>query len=324
MEDMAAYTQDILDLIEWANGPVDSEWGRKRAEAGHPAPFNLKYVGVGNEEGFNDRFIPRFDYIRAVLKEKHPEITVIGTAGAGPDGHTFDEHWKHARATGVEIVDEHFYKDVEWFLNNLDRYDGYERNTTKVYIGEYACNTGSFQGNTFDTALCEAAFLTGLERNGDVVEMASYAPLLACDVTDQWVWKPDLIFFNNSEVKPSVNYQVQKLYGAHSGTEYWNTVVSAANQDPFVSQRIAASTVRDPQTGDIIIKLVNILPAPTTLDAVITNATHVASVATLQLLTAGSLADREATLTESTVPAGTRFPVELPAYSFAVLRLKTQ
>lgn len=324
MEDMAAYTQDILDLIEWANGPADSEWGRKRTEAGHPAPFNLKYLGVGNEEGFHDRFITRFDYIRAVLKEKHPEIVVIGTAGAGPDGHTFDEQWKHAKKTGVPIIDEHFYKDVEWFLNNLGRYDGYERNTTMVYIGEYACNTGSFQGNTFDTALCEAAFLTGLERNGDVVAMASYAPLLACDVTDQWVWRPDLIFFNNSEVKPSVNYHVQKLYGEHSGTEYWATAVAAANQDDFVAKRIAASTVRDPKTGDIIIKLVNILPVPASFDAAIANAPEIADVATMQLLTASSLSDRNAKLTESTIPAGSRFPVELPPYSFAVLRLKTR
>ena len=189
-------------------------------------------------------------------------------------------------------------------LQAVDRYDPDRGAQFKTYAGPRI----------------RGAILTGLERNGDVVEMASYAPLLACDVTDQWVWKPDLIFFNNSEVKPSVNYQVQKLYGAHSRTEYWNTSVSAANQDPFVSQRIAASTVRDPQTGDIIIKLVNILPAPATLDAVIANATHVASEATLQLLTAGSLADREATLTESTVPAGTvtLFPSIVRVTSFAI------
>jgi len=221
-DQMAGYIQDVLDLVEYANGPTNSIWGAKRATAGHPAPFNLEYLGVGNEDAQTPEFGVRFKMIYEAVKAKYPNLTVIGTVGPAPAGFDFSEGWKFARALGLDMVDEHYYESPEWFLNNLHRYDNYDRNGPKVYLGEYAS-----RGNRLFNALAEAAYMTALERNGDVVRLASYAPLLARQGHTQWL--PDLIYFDNTTVSPSVNYYVQQLFSRNQGDVYLPTTVSSAS-----------------------------------------------------------------------------------------------
>ena len=248
MKDMPAFIQDILDLIEWANGPSDSKWGTKRAAAGHPQPFNLKYLGVGNEDAITAGFEERFKMIHEAIKAKHPEITVIGTAGPAPDGGDFDRGWEIARKLKVDMMDEHCYKPPNWFWDNLDRWDAYDRNGPKVYLGEWAAHDQGAK-STLRAAIAEAAYWTAMERNGDVVAMASYAPLLARHGNTHW--SPDLIFFSNTGVFPTISYQVQRLLGNNSGETYLHTKVEGANG------RFTASTVKDGKSGDLILKLVN-------------------------------------------------------------------
>jgi alpha-L-arabinofuranosidase len=218
LANMDEYIQDVLDLVEYANGPVTSVWGAKRAAAGHPKPFNLEYLGVGNEDHITPEFQERFEMINKAVKAKYPKLTLIGTVGPSTDGFDFDEGWKIANNLKLQMVDEHYYRVPEWFLDNLNRYDTYDRKKSKVYLGEYAS-----WGNTLFNALAEAAYMASLERNGDIVHLASYAPLLAKSGRTQW--HPDLIYFDNSRVVPSVNYYVQQLYGTNAGDTYLpNTV----------------------------------------------------------------------------------------------------
>jgi alpha-L-arabinofuranosidase len=255
---MDEYVQDILDLIEWANGPVHSKWGRLRAQAGHPAPFNLKYVGIGNEDLISDVFEERFTMIYKAIRQKHPEITVIGTAGPFHDGTDYEQGWALATQLQVPLVDEHYYEEPGWFINNQDYYDHYDRNKPKVYLGEYAS-----RGNTLYNALVEALYLTGVERNGDVVRMTSYAPLLAKEKHTQW--NPDLIYFNNTGVKPTVNYEVQKLFGNNAGNEYLPSVIKLSNEDEAVRKRFGISVIRNTTDGAVVVKLVNLLPVATSV-----------------------------------------------------------
>jgi alpha-L-arabinofuranosidase len=224
MDQMQDYVQDVLDLIEYANGPANSTWGAKRASAGHPAQFNLAYIGVGNEDAQTPEFGIRFKIIYDAVKAKYPKMTVVGTAGPFPDGPDFAEGWKFAKSLNVDIVDEHYYQAPEWFLQNLHRYDNYDRSGPKVYVGEYASKR-----NSLFNALAEAAYLTSLERNGDVVRMASYAPLLGRE--NHMQWQPNLIYFNNSTVCPSVNYYVQQLFGQNQGDVYLPTEVSTSQPE---------------------------------------------------------------------------------------------
>ena len=218
LANMDEYIQDVLDLVEYANGPVTSFWGAKRAASGHPKPFNLQYLGVGNEDHITPEFRVRFEMINKAVKAKYPKITVIGTSGPAASGFDFEEGWKIANQLKLEMVDEHYYMAPEWFLSNLNRYDAYDRTKAKVYLGEYAS-----RGNTLYNALAEAAYMAGLERNGDIVHLSSYAPLIAKRGHTQW--NPDLIYFDNTTVAPTVNYYVQQLFGHHTGDTYLpNTV----------------------------------------------------------------------------------------------------
>ncbi len=263
MEDMPAYIQDILDLVEWANGPATSTWGAKRAAAGHPAPFGLKYLGVGNEDHITDGFEQRFRMIHDALKAKHPEITVVGTVGPSPAGDDFERGWKFATELGLPMVDEHYYQSPQWFWDNLGRYDSYDRAKPRVYLGEYAAHDAK-RRSTLRAALAEAAHLTSLERNGDVVRFASYAPLLA--KRGHTHWSPDLIYFNNTQVFPTLSYEVQKLFSHHAGDRWVESRLypsAPASDAPAptaaaeLPPRFAFSTVRDSASGDIILKLVN-------------------------------------------------------------------
>jgi alpha-L-arabinofuranosidase len=199
------HIQDTLDLIEFANGPADSTWGRRRAEMGHPEPFGLTHLAVGNEENLPDAYFANFLRFRDAIKAAHPEVTVLGNAGPDDAGGTFDRLWQLNRDAGVDMVDEHYYNSPAWFLQNNERYDSYDRAGPKVFLGEYAS-----QDNKLYNALTEAAYLTGLERNADVVRLASYAPLLANE--DYVQWRPDLIWFNNHASWGSASYEVQRLF----------------------------------------------------------------------------------------------------------------
>ncbi|MFC8872640.1 alpha-L-arabinofuranosidase C-terminal domain-containing protein [Streptomyces sp. NPDC057148] len=225
------HIQDTLDLIEFANGPRTSEWGAKRAEMGHPKPFGLTHIGVGNEENLPREFMARFEQFRAAIEAEHPDITVVSNSGPDDSGATFDTAWQLNREAGVDMVDEHYYNSPQWFLQNNDRYDSYDRNGPKVFLGEYAS-----QGNAWRNALSDAAFMTGLERNADVVELASYAPLLANE--DYVQWSPDMIWFNNHASWGSANYEVQKLFMNNTGDR---VVPSTATGTPAVSGPITGA-----------------------------------------------------------------------------------
>lgn len=259
LEQMPDYIQDILDLVEWANGPANSLWGAKRAAAGHPEPFGLQYVGIGNEDAITPLFKERFRLIYETMQEKHPEITLVGTVGPFASGEDFDKGWEFANELNVPMVDEHYYVAPQWFWDNLQRYDHYDRNQSKVYVGEYAAHDRDRKRNSLRSALAEAAGLTSFERNGDIVHFASYAPLLARRNHTQW--SPDLIYFDGTDVFLTPNYYVQQLFGQNSGDIYLETTLNA---DPQATL-LAVSTVRDSHSGDIIVKIVNGSDAPTSL-----------------------------------------------------------
>ncbi|MFJ1872773.1 alpha-L-arabinofuranosidase C-terminal domain-containing protein [Streptomyces chartreusis] len=225
------HIQDTLDLIEFANGPATSKWGKVRAEMGHPRPFRLTHLEVGNEENLPDEFFDRFKQFRAAIEARYPDITVVSNSGPDDAGTTFDTAWKLNREANVEMVDEHYYNSPNWFLQNNDRYDSYDRSGPKVFLGEYAS-----QGNAWKNGLSEAAFMTGLERNADVVKLASYAPLLANE--DYVQWRPDLVWFNNRASWNSANYEVQKLFMNNVGDR---VVPSKATTTPDVSGPIAGA-----------------------------------------------------------------------------------
>ena len=255
VSEMDSYIQDAIDLVEFANGSVDSPWGKIRAEMGHPEPFNLKYIGIGNEQ-WGPQYIERFKMFQKVLKEKYPEIILVSGSGPFPDGEQFEYAHKELKKLGAEVIDEHYYKDIDWFKQNANRYDNYDRNGPKIFAGEYAAQSvatvSPLNKNSWATALAEAAFMTGLERNADVVHMTSYAPLMAH--TEAWQWAPNMIWFNNLQSLPTANYQVQKLFANNRGEEL---VSITANGKPLIGQDdVYASAVRDADNS-IVIKLVN-------------------------------------------------------------------
>ena len=225
------HIQDTLDLIEFANGPAGSPWGGKRAEMGHPEPFGLTHIGVGNEENLPDEFFARFTQFRAAIEARYPDITVISNSGPDDTGGTFDRLWQLNREAGVDMVDEHYYNSPTWFLQNNERYDSYDRDGPKVFLGEYAS-----QDNRFRNALAEAAYMTGLERNADVVRLASYAPLLANE--DYVQWRPDLIWFNNRASWGSASYEVQKLFMNNVGDR---VVPSESTRTPSTQEPITGA-----------------------------------------------------------------------------------
>lgn len=322
MEDMDEYLQDILDLIEYANGPVSSEWGAKRAAAGHPEPFNLKYIGIGNEDMITEVFKERFNLLNEGVKKVHPEITVIGTVGPFYEGADYEEGWKLAKEQNIDMVDEHYYVDPAWLIYNQDYYDDYDRNGTKVYLGEWAAHLPGRPSN-IETALAEALYLTSVERNGDVVSMSSYAPLLAKDNHTQW--KPDLIYFNNTEVRPTTDYETMRLYGENSGNKYLNADVKIDSDNEKVRARIGSSIVKDEKTGDIIIKLVNMLPVETTMEVDVTKFYPEGKgvISSVRTVMSGKPGDDKASVKTDRVTLDSPFfNIPLAPYSFTVLRLK--
>ena len=245
------YIQDALDLIEFANGDTNTKWGKLRADMGHPASFHLKLLAVGNEQ-WGSLYPERLEPFMKAIRNKYPNIKVIGSAGPSPDGKDFDYGWKEMKRLKTDLVDEHYYKNPEWFLANANRYDNYDRKAPKVFAGEYACHTSN-RKNNFESALCEAAFMTGFERNADVVQMCTYAPLFAH--VEGWQWRPDLIWFDNLRSVKSPNYYVQQLYGMHAGT---NVLTTSENKLPLEGQNgLYASSALDKTKNEIILKIVN-------------------------------------------------------------------
>ena len=256
MDQLGPYIQDALDLVEFANGAADTKWGKVRASMGHPAPFNLKMMGIGNEQ-WGAQYIERYEAFVKAIKGKYPEIKLVTGTGPSPDGKFFDFAAKELKKLHAEIVDEHYYANPEWFLQNASRYDKYDRSGYKIFAGEYAAQSKSGANpdnkNNWRCALSEAAFMTGLERNADVVSLCSYAPLFAH--VDGWQWTPDLIWFDNLNAYGTPNYYVQKLFSNNKGTQ-----VLPATRDklPLTGQNgLYGSAVLDKETNEIIIKLVN-------------------------------------------------------------------
>lgn len=316
MKEMDAYVQDILDLIEYANGdPKKNKWARMRAEAGHPKPFNLKYIGIGNEDLITPLFEDRFEMIFKAVREKYPNITVVGTVGPSYEGTDYEAGWKFATRLQVPVVDEHYYNTPGWFIHNQEYYDRYDRSKPKVYLGEYAAHLPG-RPNNIETALSEALYLTSVERNGDVVLMTSYAPLLAKEGHTQW--SPDLIYFNNREVKPTVSYYTQQLYGQNSGNTYLPAERNIDNSRQDVQCRIGTSVVHDSLTGDWIVKLVNLLPVPvkTQVDGLNWKGSQVV----LQVL-AGSPSDQNVHPLRKEISPDLLSHYEMPPYSLSVIRI---
>ena len=207
--ELGPWVQDALDLIEFANGPVSSTWGKLRADMGHPEPFGMKFLGVGNEQ-WGEGYFERYQVFYKALKARHPEITLITTSGPGVDDRNWSLAWDKFRAgVPAEVVDEHYYRPLDWFLQHATRYDSYDRKGPKVFAGEYAAHRRD-RASTLDAAVCEAAFMTGLLRNADVVKMSCYAPMFAREGYVQWA--PDMIWFDSTRVMPTPTYHVQALY----------------------------------------------------------------------------------------------------------------
>lgn len=253
--DLEPYIQDAIDLIEFANGDTSTTWGKLRADMGHPEPFNLKFLGIGNEQ-WGPEYPERLKPFVEALRKAHPEIKIVGSSGPNSEGDQFEYLWPEMKKLEVDLVDEHFYRPEAWFLNSGMRYDSYDRNGPKVFAGEYACHGRGKKWNHFNAALMEAAFMTNLERNADIVHMATYAPLFAH--VEGWQWRPDMIWFDNLRSVRTCSYYVQQLYALNKGT---NVVPLNMDGKPVAGVEgqdgLFASAVWDAESGCYIVKVIN-------------------------------------------------------------------
>jgi alpha-L-arabinofuranosidase len=322
------YIQDALDLIQFANGPANSEWGARRSAMGHPAPFHLKYLGVGNEQ-WGSPYVERFAMFAQALKRLHPEIQLVAASGPDPDGERFDFLWSRLRELRADFVDEHFYRPPEWFLNNAGRYDHYSRTGPKVLAGEYAARAPNRENN-LQSALAEAAMMTGFERNADVVRMASYAPLFGR--ADAWQWRPSLIWFDNLRVFATPDYYAQQLFSRNRGD-----VVLPVRQDgpasgPGSHPTLFASATRDEKAGEIILKVVNVSTNPVEAGLRFDGVAQASANGTETVLTAASLNDENSLENPDRVAPRTRKATVtvpdsshiFPAISLTVLRVRAK
>ncbi len=327
MNELDPYIQDATDLIEFANGDVTTKWGKLRSDMGHPKPFNMKYIGVGNEQWGPD-YIERYKVFEKAIHAKYPNIIIVSGSGPFPDGEYFDYGWKELSKLGVKIVDEHFYNTADWFKNNATRYDKYDRKGPKVFAGEYAVQSKAIASpenkNNWDGALAEAAFMTGLERNAEVVHLTSYAPLFAH--AEGWQWTPDLIWFNNLESYATPNYYVQQLYGNNPGTDL--VAVTEGGKAITGQDGLFASAVTDKNTKEVIIKVVN-----TTTEAQKTNISvkgnKLAKSGKMITLKGETLTTENTFGTENIAPKESEFKlnsgkinVTVPAQSFIIIKVK--
>lgn len=264
--DLGSYIQDALDLIEFANGDVNTKWGKLRTEMGHPEPFNLKFIGIGNEQ-WGPEYPEHLKPFVEAIRKAYPDMNIIGSSGPNSEGEQFDYLWPEMAKLKVDLVDEHFYRPEKWFLAEGMRYDKYDRKGPKVFAGEYACHGRGKKWNHFNAALLEAAFMTNIERNADIVHMATYAPLFAH--VEGWQWRPDMIWFDNLKSVRTCSYYVQQLYSHNKGT---NVVPLTMDKKPVGGQEgqdgLFASAVWDNDTKEYIVKVINTSDKaqPVTLD----------------------------------------------------------
>ena len=253
--DLDSYIQDALDLIEFANGDINTTWGKVRADMGHPAPFNLEFIGIGNEQ-WGEEYPERLEPFIKAIRKVHPEIKIVGSSGPNSEGKDFDYLWPEMKSLKADLVDEHFYRPESWFLAQGARYDNYDRKGPKVFAGEYACHGKGKKWNHFNAALLEAAFMTGLERNADIVHMATYAPLFAH--VEGWQWRPDMIWFDNLNSVRTVSYYVQQLYAQNKGTNVLPLTMNKKSVTGAEGQNgLFASAVYDKDKNELIVKVAN-------------------------------------------------------------------
>lgn len=331
LDQLQPYIDDALDLIEFANGdPAKNEWARLRAEMGHPAPFNLKYLAIGNEQ-WGRWFAPRLKMFSDQIRAKYPHIKLIGTAGPSPEGEEYETMWSEMRELKADLVDEHYYHSVEWFLTHATRYDNFPRKGPKVFAGEYACHTTgiSLSHNNYAATLAEAAFMTGLERNADVVRMATYAPLFA--QAEGWQWCPDLIWFDSYRVARSASYYVQQMFSRNAGTHVLKTTLAGKPVAGLDGQNgLYASAALDRKAKVIIVKIVNTSSDRQSVLLNLTGLKGTRSVrSTLLLPPADEDSDNSVENPDHIVPSESILslnfasdPIEIPARSFMVLRFK--
>jgi alpha-N-arabinofuranosidase len=328
LNELGTYIQDALDLIEFANGTTATVWGKLRASMGHPEPFNLKYLGVGNEQ-WDEQYIERYKEFEKILKQKHPEIKIISGSGPSASGAYFDYAWSELKKLSPSLIDEHYYMPPDWFMKNAGRYDNYDRNGIKIFAGEYAAHgkedKASESRNTWLSALAEAAFMTGLERNAAVVHMASYAPLLAH--VEAWQWRPDLIWFDNLTVAGTPNYYVQKIFSTHRGT---HVIPVLSEGKPLTgADSLYASSTLDKTNKCIYIKLVNTSHSSKSINLNLEGASF-AKTGEMEILKAKNLTDFNTVadpflispLTVQINLSGKKLPVNLDPSSVNVIILK--
>ncbi len=323
VDDLQSYIDDALDLIEFANGDVTTKWGKVRAEMGHPEPFNMKQIGVGNEQ-WGELYPPRLEKFIKAIRAKYPKMKICGTSGPSADGKDFDYGWKEMKRLKLDLVDEHYYKPPQWFFDNAGRYDGYDRKGPKVFAGEYAAH-GKGEFNNWEAALSEAAFMTGLERNADVVYQATYAPLFAH--VEGWQWKPDLIWFDNLKTVRSANWYVQMLYGVYKGTH----VIGLTENGKAVegADGLYASAVYDKNAGAYYVKIANALTTEQQVSLQFKGMKQLSKAETI-LLTArndeaeNTLANDKAIVpqTVKAQPEGNVLNVKMPKRSFVVVKVQ--
>lgn len=329
MEDLDPYIQDALDLIEFANGPATSAWGKVRADMGHPEPFNLKFIGIGNEQ-WGPQYIERYKAFANAISPKYPSIALVSGVGPFAEGEMFEYASNELKKLDARVVDEHYYKEPAWFRQNATRYDNYDRNGAKIFAGEYAAQSVAVVSpdnkNNWECALSEAAFMTGLERNADVVHLTSYAPLFAH--TEGWQWTPDLIWFDNLKSFGTPNYYVQKLFATNRGTH----VLKALNNGAAVTgqQEVYASAVWDQAAREVVFKLVNTSSEVKKVDLAMKGTGKLSASGTLQVIASNDKAamnsidnPTQVSPQQSTVKVNARkTSLDLPAMSLSVLRVK--
>jgi alpha-L-arabinofuranosidase len=332
LDELEPYIQDALDLVEFANGPTNTVWGAKRAALGHPEPFGLKLLGVGNEQ-WGQQYIDRYARFAKALKEKYPDLELISAAGPEPADKRFDFAGANLRALHADIIDEHCYAKPEWFLANSHRYDNYDRNGPKVFMGEYAAQsdyTVSVKNrNNLECALAEAAYMTGLERNADVVRMASYAPLFAN--TEAWQWTPDLIWVNSLQTYATPNYYVQQLFARNRGDGILPVTLKDITTNETGIQSLYASATHDDTAGEIILKVVNPTDADQAAQIALNGASSSSPDASETVL-AGKPGDENSMVQPGTISpvhselehASTNFSAQFQAHSLTILRIKAQ
>ncbi len=348
LDDLGPYIQDALDLVEFANGDINTKWGKIRADMGHPAPFNLKYLGVGNEQwdydekhgGYGPVFTERLKKFSDALRAKYPNLKLIGTTGPNSEGWDFDLLQPRMKELKVDLYDEHYYRDEKWFLSHGLRYDSYDRKGPKVFAGEYACHGKGKKWNHYEAAILEAAHMTGFERNADIVHMTTPAPLFAH--VEGWQWRPNQIWYDQTQMFKTVSYYVQQMYATNKGTHVLQLTtpkqqgkktigVPVANQEG--QNGLFASAAFDNNTNEVIVKVVN---TSKTAQPITLNLKEMAGATAAQTITLSHngmddensipqpelITPQKGSVVCSTDKKQTVISDKLPAMSFRIYRIK--